>query len=145
MSYRIFQFVVVEIRHNEDHCVCLPVASYYRGYKREGVRLQELGFICESKSKLPNVEGMNLSHVSILSKEKFSDPRLVNYSRIYIIECDVKVKEIGVLSANSVKRLWHNFLSVNPQAQQTDGTRFPCHVPLPARCHFFAYYFIAIK
>ena len=48
----------------------------------------------------------------------------MNYSRIYIIECDVKVKEIGVLSDNSVNRLLQNFLSVNPQAQQTDGTLY---------------------
>jgi hypothetical protein len=78
----------------------------------------------KSKSKLPTVEGMNLPHVSILSTQNFSDPCLMNYSRIYIIECGAKVKEIGVLSSNSIERLWQNFLKVNPQAQQTDGTLY---------------------
>ncbi|PVH79057.1 hypothetical protein DL98DRAFT_572695 [Cadophora sp. DSE1049] len=124
VKYRIFQFIVVEMRDDEGHCVCLPVASDHRGYKRKGVRLQELGFIYKNKSKLPDVEGMTLPHVRILSKERFPDPCLMDYSRIYIIECGTEVKEIGVLSASSIKRLCQNFLAVHPQARQTDGTLY---------------------
>jgi len=124
VSYRIFQFVVVETRHNEGHCICLPVTSDHRGYKRKGVRLQDLGFICKSKAELPIVGGMSLPHVSIFPTGRFSDPCLMSYSRIYIVEYGVEVKDIGLLSHNSVKRLWQNFLTVNPQAQQTDGSLY---------------------
>lgn len=110
----IRRFVVV--RKGDRSVTCLPVTSYHgKGYRKKDIHLGDHGFIC-SKNPPVRVEGMlskalkvNLSKLSRGAPPHLQDPSLVNYSKPYTVETNVKVKDIGVLDAYSEKVLLHYF------------------------------------
>lgn len=105
-------FVVV--REGNRSCTCLPVTSYGgAGHRKPGIQLEEHGFIyCKSPpQKVPGMRSralkLHTSRGSVLP-----EPSLVNYSKVYTVETNVKVKDAGELDEDSKSVLLHYFRKV---------------------------------
>jgi hypothetical protein len=117
---KIRRFVVVIQR--DSYCNCLPVTSYEgRGTKKHGISLEEHSQIYSDRHPPKRVNGMSKKALRVLVSKgapKIKDSSLVNYGRIYTVECNVKVMDIGTLDDYSRKLLleyYHddNFRSEN--------------------------------
>jgi len=110
----ILQFVVVKVGLRS--CTCLPVTSYQgESGNRQGINLDEHGFIYSHKCPR-SVAGIGISKrplkVNLVKRTvPLQDPSLVNYVRVYTVETNIKVKEIGQLVSKSTKTLLDNFKS----------------------------------
>ncbi|KAF4625912.1 hypothetical protein G7Y89_g12247 [Cudoniella acicularis] len=104
----------------EGCCNCLPVTSYEgRSHKKSGIELNEHGQIYSHK-RPKEVQGMKKKPLKvILSKtgDALEDTSLVNYGRIYTVESNVKVLDVGVLDEDSQKRLQRYYRDVNFQLE----------------------------
>ncbi|KAH6668953.1 hypothetical protein B0J14DRAFT_657961 [Halenospora varia] len=113
---KIRRFVVV--RQRDKCCTCLPVTSYEgRGHKKTGIDLEEHGQIYSLK-KPREVKGISKRPLKvILSKtgDNLEDTSLINYGRMYTVESNVKVLDVGVLDEDSQKRLQRYYRDVNFQ------------------------------
>ncbi|KAF4626150.1 hypothetical protein G7Y89_g12011 [Cudoniella acicularis] len=111
---KIRRFVIIQQR---DKCYnCLPVTTYGgRGYKKSGIELNEHSQIYSHKCP-KEVQGMKKKPLKvILSKtgDSLEDTSLINYGRIYTVESNVKVLDVGVLDEESQKRLQRYYRQVN--------------------------------
>jgi hypothetical protein len=117
---KIRRFVV--IRKSKTSVSCLPVTSYDGvGHLKRGINLEEHGFIY-SRNKPERVTGMRQKALKVkLSKgaAPLKDPSLVNYGKVYTVEMNVKVKDVGVLDEASEKVLLYYFHKV---FNNIDGT-----------------------
>ncbi|KAF4630156.1 hypothetical protein G7Y89_g7987 [Cudoniella acicularis] len=115
---KIRRFVVV--RQRDKCCNCLPVTSYEgRSHKKSGIELNEHGQIYSHK-RPKEVQGMKKKPLKvILSKtgDALEDTSLINYGRIYTVESNVKVLDVGVLDDESQKRLQRYYRDVNFQLE----------------------------
>ncbi|XMA19675.1 hypothetical protein WAI453_012466 [Rhynchosporium graminicola] len=104
---KIRRFVVV--RKDERSCTCLPVTTYGgKGYKKRGLKLDNHGLIYSSSRPPRSVPGITKEPLRIiLSKgaEKLNDPSYLHYTRVYTVETNVKVRDVGQLDAESQKLL----------------------------------------
>ena len=109
---RIRRFVVVKASNRA--CTCLPVTSYQGlGVNKDRLNLNEHGVIYSHKRPQP-VAGMNKPPLKIKLLKRnapFRDSSLINYGRVYTVETNVKVKEIGDLDSQSRRNLLANFNS----------------------------------
>jgi hypothetical protein len=110
---KIRRFVV--IRQSTTSVSCLPVTSYDgAGHLKRGINLKEHGFIY-SRNKPGRVPGMRQKALKVkLSKgaATLKDPSLVNYGKVYTVETNVKVKDVGVLDKDSEEVLLYYFHKV---------------------------------
>jgi ankyrin repeat protein len=101
---KIRRFVVV--RASNYFCTCLPITPYDpRG--RKDLELGNLGLIYNHK-KPRDIDGIDKQPLKvILSKgaEKLGDMALVDYARIYTIEMNIKVRDVGQLDPQSEQLL----------------------------------------
>ncbi|PVH81155.1 hypothetical protein DL98DRAFT_417097, partial [Cadophora sp. DSE1049] len=104
---KIRRFVVV--RQADRSCTCLPVTTYDgRGYKKKGINLDDHGLIYSSRDPPPHIKGIAKEPLRIiLSKgaEKLGNPSYLNYGRVYTVETNVKVKDVGDLDTESRRLL----------------------------------------
>jgi hypothetical protein len=117
---KIRRFVV--IRQSATLISCLPVTSYDgAGHLKRGINLEEHGFIY-SRNKPERVPGMLQKALKVkLSKggAPLKDPSLVHYGKVYTVETNVKVKDVGILDEASEEVLLYNFHKV---FDDIDGT-----------------------
>lgn len=104
---QIRRFIVLQ--QKDFSCICLPITSYDgTGHRRQGIRLEEHGFIySEHNTSLKPIPGMlskplraNLSKGATLPERC-----LVNYGKLYTVEMNVKVKAVGRLYSDSISIL----------------------------------------
>lgn len=111
---KVRRFVVV--REGDRCCWCLPVTSYdEKGHKKRDIKLSKHCFIYSHKAP-ESVQGMDFTPVKInLSKggEKLKKNSLVNYGKLYTVETNVKVKDVGELDSNSKKILRRCFIRIS--------------------------------
>lgn len=104
---KIRRFVVV--RQADRSCTCLPVTTYDgRGYKKKGINLDDHGLIYSSRDPPAPIRGITKEPLRIiLSKgaEKLGNPSYLNYGRVYTVETNVKVKDVGDLDTESRRLL----------------------------------------
>ena len=99
---RIRRFVVV--RANEGSCTCLPVTSYSgAGPAKSGISLKDCGFIYShgSPQKAPAMRKTPLKVVLSKGAPKIPPDSLVNYNKVFTVETNVKVRDVGELDPNS--------------------------------------------
>jgi hypothetical protein len=110
---KIRRFVVV--REGDRSVTCLPVTSYEGdGHRKRGIRLEDHGFI-HSKHPPRRVDDMlpkSLKVVLSRGAAHIKDPSLVNYGKVYTVEANVKVKDIGDLDDDSKALLVRYFRRV---------------------------------
>jgi hypothetical protein len=121
---KIRRFVVVRLR--DRCCQCLPVTTYDgRGYRKKGINLDEHGLIYSSDKKPSSVQGITKAPLKVkLSRgaEKLVNPSYINYGRVYTVETNVKVKDVGDLDTDSRRLLRRYFNEVNiTQDDDSDG------------------------
>ncbi|KAH9208589.1 hypothetical protein DL95DRAFT_467569 [Leptodontidium sp. 2 PMI_412] len=104
---KIRLFVVV--RKDDRICTCLPVTTCNgEGSKKKGISLDDHGLIYSSKEPPPHIEGITKAPLRIvLSKgvENIRNPSYINYGRVYTVEANVKVRDVGDLDSTSKKLL----------------------------------------
>ena len=109
---KIRRFVVV--RQSDRSCICLPVTSYNgRGPKKGKINLLEHGYIYSHKTPkpVPGIEKKPIKINLVKGEVPLRDPSLVNYGRVYTVETNVKVREVGLVDTASRKILlsyWKN-------------------------------------
>ena len=112
---KIRRFVVVRLGNRS--CQCLPVTTYDgRGPTKKGINLDEHGLIYSSDKRPSRIEGITKAALKVkLSKgaEKLINPSLINYGRVYCVETNVKVKDVGDLDYDSKKLLRRYYNEVN--------------------------------
>ncbi|KAH6711970.1 hypothetical protein BKA61DRAFT_675769 [Leptodontidium sp. MPI-SDFR-AT-0119] len=104
---KIRRFVVVH--QAERIYTCLPVTSYnVKGSKKKGINLNNHGLIYSSKEPPPHVEGITKAPLRIIRAkraDKITNPTYINYGRVYTVETNVKVRDVGVLDSESLRLL----------------------------------------
>jgi hypothetical protein len=110
---KIRRFVV--IRKSDRSCTCLPILSYKPGpRKSHSINLEEHGIIY-SHTKPKPIEGVRANPIRVQSTKNgpvFREYSLVDYSRPYTVEMNVKVKDVGSLDADSRQILVANFTQI---------------------------------
>jgi hypothetical protein len=110
---KIRRFIV--IRKSDRSCTCLPILSYKPGpRKSHSINLEEHGIIY-SHTKPKPIEGMKANPIRVQSTKSgpvFREYSLVDYSRPYTVEMNVKVKDVGSLDADSRQTLVANFTQI---------------------------------
>lgn len=110
---KIRRFVVV--REEGRSCTCLPITSYNgRGFKKRGIHLNEHGFIYSHNlpKAVPGMEKKPLKLNLSRGANKLSEKAMINYGRVYTVETNVKVKDVGELDRYSRELLTHYFKQV---------------------------------
>lgn len=101
VSSRVRNFVIV--RQGDRSCSCLPVTSYDGvGHRKAGIRLEEHGLIYSKR--LPEIidrMGSRALKVVLSRAGALREPSLVNYGKVYTVEINVKVKDVGELDRPS--------------------------------------------
>ncbi|KAL2064681.1 hypothetical protein VTL71DRAFT_3819 [Oculimacula yallundae] len=102
---KIRRFVVVELDETRRSCTCLPIISYGgKGYRKRGINLDNHGLIYNSQAPPPRVKGITKEPLRIISSEgveHLNNSTLINYGRVYTVETNVKVKDVGNLTLES--------------------------------------------
>lgn len=121
---KVRRFVVV--REGNRSVTCLPVTSYAQaGAKKPGIQLNDHGFIY-SRQVPTTVEGMIPLPLKVnISKgaAHLQDPSLVNYAKVYTVETNVKVKDVGDLDKDSRAILRHYFHQVFLDVEGSSNNR----------------------
>ena len=108
---KIRRFVVV--RQGDRSCTCLPLTTYDgKGHNKRGINLAEHGQIY---GDIPpsTILGISFSALHVLYSKnatKLQKGCLINYGKVYTVEMNVKVKEIGnldVASRRLIRRYWN--------------------------------------
>ncbi|RFU31077.1 hypothetical protein B7463_g5255, partial [Scytalidium lignicola] len=107
---KIRRFVVVKQRSKA--CSCLPVTSYEKkGVNKAGIVLADHGFIYSSTEPSPvnSLGARPLKMVLSQVGNELTDPSLVNYSKVYNVETNLKVKDVGYIDPEFVSSLTYYF------------------------------------
>ncbi|KAH6688849.1 hypothetical protein BKA61DRAFT_305065 [Leptodontidium sp. MPI-SDFR-AT-0119] len=130
---KIRRFVVV--KKDDRSCTCLPVTTYDgKGYKKRGINLNNHGLIYSSRDPPPHPDGITKEPLKIiLSKgaEKLVNPSYLNYGRVYTVETNVKVRDVGKLDDASKKLLRSYYKSVQLGDLSDDDDEGPGPAPNP--------------
>lgn len=111
---KIRRFVVV--KKGDKFCTCIPVTSYGgQGYRKAGIDLTKHSFVYSNRNprQIPGIQLQPLKIDLAKNAEKLNDHSLVNYGKIYTVENNVKVKDVGKLVAQSIKvlrRTWQEII-----------------------------------
>ena len=119
---KIRRFVVV--RQGDRSVTCLPVTSYEGyGHKKPGIRLGDHGFIHSRKApeKVDHMLPKSLKVILSKGAVDIKDPSLVNYGKVYTVETNVKVKNIGDLDDDSKALLVRYFHRVFVEESDLSG------------------------
>jgi hypothetical protein len=110
---KVRRFIIV--REGDRSVTCLPVTSYNGvGPLKSGIQLSDHGFIY-SKAPPERIEGMQTRPLKLnLAKgaQNLRDLSLVNYAKVYTVETNVKVKDVGELDSESRRILRRYFRKV---------------------------------
>ncbi|TAQ87896.1 hypothetical protein B7494_g3787 [Chlorociboria aeruginascens] len=126
---KIRRFVVV--RQGDRSCTCLPVTTYDRkGHTKAGINLDEHGHIY-SHGTPPKIHGINKQplKVVLLNEKAKLDLSYINYGRVYTVNTNVKVKELGELDPKSRKLLRKYYNEV--MTVQDEPSDDPMSTPRP--------------
>ncbi|KAG4435135.1 hypothetical protein IFR05_009367, partial [Cadophora sp. M221] len=130
---KIRRFVVV--KKDDRSCTCLPVTTYDgKGYKKRGINLNHHGLIYSSRDPPRCPDGITKRPLKIvLSKgaEKLVNPSYLNYGRVYTVETNVKVRDVGELDDASKKLLRQYYKSVQIDDLSDDDDEGPGLAPNP--------------
>ncbi len=123
---KIRRFIVV--REGDRAVTCLPVTSYDgAGHRKSGIILGDHGFIYSLKKPVvaPGMCQQSLRLLLAKGAAHLQDPSLVNYAKVYTVETNVKVKNVGELDADSKSLLSHYFWKVFKGGEETQGDITP--------------------
>ncbi|KAL9010345.1 MAG: hypothetical protein Q9173_004709 [Seirophora scorigena] len=106
------RFVVVKAKSKENYCLCIPITTYSgRGAGKKGVDQRAHAIIYTGShppDKLPIERDMNKSAICVVptrADEKLDPISRVNMGKIYTVEWNAKVKDMGHVEKNSLVRL----------------------------------------
>lgn len=88
-----------------------------RGWRKKGVKLNEHGLIFSGQHP-GSIKGITKTtlHVNLAPRgEPISNPSYINCGRIYTVDTNVKVKNVGFLDAKSLQLLLRYYSDVNFQ------------------------------
>ncbi|KAE8447117.1 hypothetical protein EG329_011101 [Mollisiaceae sp. DMI_Dod_QoI] len=107
---KIRRFIVV--KQNDRSCQCLPVTTYNgKGYKKGGINLNAHGLIYsagDAPIEVPDITKRPLKVRPAKNGERVNSNSYVNYGRVYCVDTNVKVKDLGELDSDSRKLLrWY--------------------------------------
>ncbi|KAL8668721.1 MAG: hypothetical protein Q9168_006659 [Polycauliona sp. 1 TL-2023] len=115
------RFVVVKPKAKEFYCLCVPITTYSgQGATKKSIDKNAHTIIYTDSSapeKLPGEQGMNKNPLRVVPfrPDAKLDPRSrVNLGKIYPVEWNTKVKEIGRLEKPSLVKLiayWKNLMN----------------------------------
>lgn len=104
------RFIVVRQDVDRRSATCLPIFSHSgNGQEKGGMKREAHGFIY-SRRKPQKVPSMCCKALRVKISENgqdLTDPSLVHYGKVYTIEANWRVKNIGVLDDDSIKTLRH--------------------------------------
>lgn len=123
---KIRRFVIVKV--GDRSCVCSPVTSYSgAGLQHRGIKIEEHGYIYSHNPPKAIDPRLKKPLRVILAKgaPKLADPSFVNYAKVYTVETNVKVKEIGELDPNSKKLLLKYFHTIFIQQDEDSKPSTP--------------------
>jgi hypothetical protein len=114
---KIRRFVVVKF--GDRYCTCLPVTTYNRrGYRKGGIDLNEHGLIYSDKREPASIRGIKKKALKVSlspGADKLINPSYINYGRVYTVETNVKVKDVGELNSDSrrlLRQYWNECQTV---------------------------------
>ncbi|KAH8805553.1 hypothetical protein F5884DRAFT_450480 [Xylogone sp. PMI_703] len=124
---KIRRFVVV--KQQDRSCSCLMVTSYEnKGVNKAGIVLANHGFIY-SNTEPTYVPGLGARALKVnLSNgvKDLIDPSLINYSKVYNVEANLKVKDIGQIHPDFMGDLDHAFNKIfNGRDEEAVSTNQP--------------------
>lgn len=113
------------VKQADYSCTCLPVTTYNGlGHRKRGINLSEHGIIYSGSRSPKQPSGISKSPLKVgLSKgaERLADNSLVNYGRVYTIETNAEVKDIGDLDISSRGLMRQYFNEVIQVRDDSDG------------------------
>lgn len=122
----IRRFIVLETVSGSRSCKCLPVTTYNnQGLQAKGISFADHGRILARESRYEDangISGVESLYVKLsLGVHSSEIPNLlvVNYAKVYTIEMNVKVKDIGELTKSSKVTLASNFQTINALPEYT--------------------------
>ncbi|CZT13512.1 hypothetical protein WAI453_012463 [Rhynchosporium graminicola] len=99
----IRRFLVVET--DGRSCTCLPVISNGgKEYKKRDINLSHHGLIYSSRETPPRVDGITKQPLRLTlspGADELPNPLYIHYGRVYTVETNVKVRDIGTLDDES--------------------------------------------
>ncbi|KAH8591816.1 hypothetical protein B0O99DRAFT_266319 [Bisporella sp. PMI_857] len=121
---KIRRFVVV--KQMETSCLCLPVTTYDgRGHKKRGIKLEQHGQIySHDKPRKPTGIKKDPLKVVLAHGATGLNNSLINYGKVYCVEANVKVRDVGKLDHESEKLLKRYFKEVVTD-EDSDGAYLP--------------------
>jgi hypothetical protein len=124
---KIRRFLVV--KQGDRSCTCLSLTAYGGvGHKKRGINLHEHSLIYSGTTVPSRPNGISKESLKInLSKGAGQIPNntLVNFGRIYTVETNVKVKDIGDLDTNSRRLMRRYYNEVMTVDEHSDGGYVP--------------------
>lgn len=123
---KVRRFVIA--REGNRSCTCLPVTSYSgAGYRKKGIERAEHGYIYSHRR--PRQESGLIADALKVNLSKgaanLTDPSLVNYGRVYTVETNVKVKDVGMLDSESRKSLRYYYNKIMTSEGDEEGAGPP--------------------
>jgi len=112
---KIRRFVVARQAKDKLSCTCIPITTYSKqGGGKSGIYLDDHGLIFSSKKLPRDLDGIKKKPLKVILSpdgEELFNPSLVDYGRVYTVDCNVKVKEVGDVDHDSKKYLKKYFLN----------------------------------
>ncbi|KAL8698693.1 MAG: hypothetical protein Q9224_001735, partial [Gallowayella concinna] len=116
------RFVVVKAKPREHYCLCVPITTYSgQGATKKSIDQSAHAIIYTGKSppdKLPEEQRMNKDPLRVIPDrrdEKLDSRSRINLGKIYTVEWNTKVKEIGHLERNSLVKMiayWKSVMDI---------------------------------
>ncbi|KAH9203504.1 hypothetical protein DL95DRAFT_240207, partial [Leptodontidium sp. 2 PMI_412] len=101
------RFVVLEL--GSDHCTCFPVITYDDMIcKKRDLDLNSHGIIHSSGIHPPRPADITKMPLKLKLSDRADDlanPSFINYGKVYTVETNVNVKDIGTLESESRRLL----------------------------------------
>ncbi|KAL9115305.1 MAG: hypothetical protein Q9187_007317 [Circinaria calcarea] len=115
---KVRRFIVIRAKPKEYYSNCIQISTHGgRGVARKGLNQEEHCIVYTSSKPPKKLEGETKMrkdpiHVRAISSSEKLDPlSRVNFSKVYPVEHNIKIKEIGLISGTDLKRLigyWKN-------------------------------------
>lgn len=129
---KVRNFVVVrEPKNNRGHCLCLPLATYGgQGTLKRGLNQDDFAAVFDKKLKKAYLRpGEELQKhpfpVEVEDDEKLDRMTRLNFSKVYTVECNVKVLKTGRIPSSEHKRLLRYFAESMPGPDLSAPQRDP--------------------
>ncbi|KAI4197150.1 MAG: hypothetical protein LQ346_003067 [Caloplaca aetnensis] len=106
------RFVVVKAKPKENYCLCIPILTYSgKGAGKKGVDQKAHAIIYtggDPPERLATEVGMNKTPIRVIpsrADEKLDPVSRVNMGKMFTVEWNTKVKDIGLVDKSSLVRL----------------------------------------